>query len=213
MVKFLIVRHGYSTANEKGVFAGILDAPLSSIGKRQGDLVSQYILENYKIDAIYSSQLSRAKETVRLVSESLNLPIITDASFNEIHGGKWEGQTFEEIFKLHKTDLIAWREDIYNSKCTDGESFIEVSNRTYLGLEKIAKNSDGKIILIATHACALRSLLTAINKLSAEECAKMGWVSNASITTVIYENGKFEATQIGYDEYLKSLKTQLPKNI
>ncbi len=213
MVKFLIVRHGYSTANEKGIFAGILDAPLSQIGKEQGKLVSRYVLENHQIDAIYSSQLSRAQDTIRLVSESLDLPIIADPAFNEIHGGKWEGKTFEEIFKLYKTDLVTWREDIYNSKCTGGESFIEASKRTFSGLEKIAKISDGKTVLIATHACALRSLLTAINQLSAEDCAQMRWVSNASITTVIYENGKFKTTQIGYDEYLKSLKTQLPKNI
>ena len=72
MVKFLIVRHGHSVANEQSIFAGITDVALSKIGEQQAEAVSNYILNNHQIDAIYSSQLSRAKNTIKKVSESLN---------------------------------------------------------------------------------------------------------------------------------------------
>ena len=95
MLEILIVRHGHSVANDLGIFAGATDVPLSQIGNQQAELVSNYILQNYTIDAIYSSELSRAKNTVSLVSEKLAIPIITNPSFNEIYGGKWENETFE----------------------------------------------------------------------------------------------------------------------
>lgn len=213
MIKFLIVRHGHSIANEKSTFAGITDIPLSETGKKQAKAVSEYILQNYKIDAIYSSELTRAKDTVKLVSETLNIPIITNSSFNEIYGGKWEGLTFERIYQLYPNDLTCWLTDILNSRCTEGESFSELSARTVKGLKNLTVDNEGKTVLIATHAGALRSLLSGILNLSASECANLGWVSNASLTTIIYDNGNFSITQKGYDEYLNSLKTALPKNI
>ena len=213
MLEILIVRHGHSVANELGIFAGATDAPLSQIGKQQAELVSNYILQNYTVDAIYSSELQRAKNTVRLVSEKLNLPIITNSSFNEIFGGKWENQTFEEIFKKYPEDLLCWRDDIANSRCTDGESFVELCKRTVPALEAVAeKHSSGRII-IATHAGVTRAILSTLLKLSPEECAKYGWVSNASITTLTYSNNNFTIKEVSYDEYLSSLKTSLPKSI
>lgn len=213
MIEFLIVRHGHSVANEKGIFAGATDVPLSKIGKKQAELVSDYIIENYSVNAIYSSELTRAKDTVKKVSERLNVPIITNPAFNEIYGGKWENVTFEEIYKKYPEDLLRWRNDIANSKCTDGESFSNLRERTINGLKSLTVNHDGERIIIATHAGATKAMLCSIMNLSAEECAKLDWVSNASITTVIFNEGKFSLKQFSFDAYLSSLKTTLPNNI
>ncbi len=213
MIEFLIVRHGHSVANEKGIFAGATDVPLSETGKKQAELLSNFILENYTVNAIYSSELTRAKDTVKKVSEKLNLSIITNPSFNEIYGGKWENVTFEEIYKLYPNDLLRWRNDIANSKCTEGESFSDLRKRTINGLNLLAEKHEGERIIIATHAGATKAMLCSILNLTNEECAKFDWVSNASITTVIYNNKIFSVKQFSYDEYLSSLKTSLPNII
>ena len=213
MIEFLIVRHGHSVANEKGIFAGATDVPLSETGMKQAELVSNFILENYSIDAIYSSELSRAKDTVKKVSEKLNLPIITNPAFNEIYGGKWENVTFEEIYKKYPEDLLRWRNDIANSKCTEGESFSALRKRTINGLNSLAEKHEGERVIIATHAGATKAMLCTILNLTNEECANFDWVSNASITTVTYNNKTFTVKQFSYDEYLSSLKTSLPNNI
>ena len=79
----------------------------------------------------------------------------------------------------------------------------------------IAENNlnENKNILIATHAGVIRSLLSSIMNLSDEECNKIGWVTNASITTVKYKDANFTIEKISEDNFLTSLKTQLPKNI
>ena len=48
MVKFLIVRHGFSLSNKDGTFTGQLDIGLSSEGIMQAQAVCKYLLENYK---------------------------------------------------------------------------------------------------------------------------------------------------------------------
>ena len=215
MITFYIVRHGYSLANDANVFAGRTDVPLSEIGLRQAECVSAYILNNLKIDSIYSSELQRAKQTISKVAISLNLPIITNPNFNEIWGGKWEGLSFDEINKKFSKDIYVWRNDISNSICTDGESFKELKKRTFSTLKMLAENNlnENKNILIATHAGVIRSLLSSIMNLSDEECNKIGWVTNASITTVKYKDANFTIEKISEDNFLTSLKTQLPKNI
>ena len=215
MIKFLVVRHGFSLANQQEIFAGATDIPLSETGLKQANLVSEYLLKNYTIDAVYSSELTRAKDTVKQVSEHLAIPLITLPAFNEIFGGKWEGVTFAEIYAKYKDDLLTWRNDIYNSRCTGGESFLELKNRVTKGLQSLAFNreNEGKTIVIASHAGAIRSLLAGILNLNERECSELGWVANASTTTIVYDNGKFTVESLGYADYLASLKTELPNNI
>ena len=76
MVTFLIVRHGFSASNVQATFTGQLDAPLIEKGFLQAEVVSKYIYDNYKVDAIYSSDLSRAVDTITPLSKACNLPII-----------------------------------------------------------------------------------------------------------------------------------------
>ena len=64
MTKLLIVRHGYSTSNVHKTFTGHIDSPLSEVGFKQAEKVSAYLNENYKVDENYSSDLSRAIDTV-----------------------------------------------------------------------------------------------------------------------------------------------------
>ncbi len=212
MVTLYLVRHGHSVANDEKFFAGNSDVGLSSIGKQQAQLVSDYILNNLEIDKIFSSTLSRAYDTISKVSEKLNLPINKNSGFNEIRGGKWEMLTFEQIIASYGEDFASWQTNIYDSRCTGGESFKEVMYRTFNELTKVAKNNNGKKILIGTHAGVIRAIITAINNLSSQECNALGWVSNASLTTIIYENEKFEIQSISYDEYLNGLTTSLPKS-
>ena len=213
MVTLYLVRHGYSVANDQKFFAGNSDVELSDIGKQQAKLVSDYILNNLKIDKIYSSSLSRAYDTIFQVGEGFNLPIIKNTAFNEIYGGEWEMLTFEQVLSNYYSDFICWKNNIYESRCTGGEGFKDVITRAYSELKKIAENNNGKNILIGTHAGVIRAIITAIKNLSAEECNSLGWVSNASLTTIIYQNEKFEIKQTSYDEYLNGLSTSLPKNI
>jgi broad specificity phosphatase PhoE len=91
----LLVRHGETDWNAEGRLQGHTDRPLSDLGRRQarqlaGELASE------ELDAIYSSDLARARETAEIVGERLGLPVVLDPDLREKDWGTWEGLTSVE---------------------------------------------------------------------------------------------------------------------
>ena len=83
MTRFIIIRHGLSVYNEARRFQGHLDIPLHAIGLEQADASAKYVLENYKIDRVYSSDLCRASRTAQPIADGLGLPLELDKRLRE----------------------------------------------------------------------------------------------------------------------------------
>lgn len=214
MIKFLIVRHGNSMANKEEIFAGRTNVPLSPVGILQAKFSCEYIYKNYNIDKIYSSELQRAYETVRPLAEKSGLEIERLPDFNEIYGGVWENMKFSEIAEKYPDEYFMWRNDIGNSRCPDGESFLSAADRAYAGLTRLAKeNQDGSVIVIGTHAGIIRALQCKIEKIKRDDMKNINWVSNGSVSTVIFTDGVITDFEFGYNKHLGNLITDLPKNI
>ena len=199
MTKILFVRHGYSEANRLQMYAGSgVDSPLTEQGQAQGDTVSAFIAENYHVDKIISSPLSRAKNTIRLLAEKTGLPIETEEGFKEIYGGKWEGRAHQDNAKDYPKEFAVWKKDYGNCHPPEGESFASLQERMLKTAEKTARENDGKTVVVATHAGALRALFSAFKNIPNEDVQlKTTWVPNASISTVEYENGKWALVSEG----------------
>ena len=84
------IRHGQTPYNKVGKLQGILDIPLSAIGRKQAK-VSAEKLKEYKIDIIYSSPLKRTLSTANFINKYHNLNIITDKRIVERGFGNFEG--------------------------------------------------------------------------------------------------------------------------
>ncbi len=91
-----IIRHGQSVANESGVIQGRKNFPLSIEGKKQGMLLGQFFASKV-LDSIYTSDLERAFETAKYISEHHPLDVIPWQSVREIGLGPLEGKTRQEI--------------------------------------------------------------------------------------------------------------------
>lgn len=205
----LFIRHGQSMANVSGVFAGHLDVPLSELGRKQAEELKEYLLSKYKIDAIYSSDLSRAYETALPIAMALGLSIQKDSALREIDGGKWEGLSQEEIAARYPRDHAVWRNDIGLARCTGGESMQEVQRRGIAEAARIAKRHPGQTVLLATHAGFLRAMQCYWQKLPLSEMKDIQWVPNASVTEVQYDDGAYELVRLGEASFLKGDVTRL----
>lgn len=69
MVKFIIVRHGYSKCNQSKTYTGQTESPLTELGILQAKITGEYLYQNYKTDLVYSSDLSRAIDTAKAFTE------------------------------------------------------------------------------------------------------------------------------------------------
>lgn len=207
--KILLVRHGFSVSNERGTFTGQLDEKLSAVGESQAKLLSAFVLENYSVDAVYSSPLSRAYETVQGVANGIGQEIIFEPAFIEMSGGGWEGKTVEEIKVLFPETYSAWVHDIGTVSCNDGESGEDVMLRAYPKLLEIAKKHVGETVVVGTHAGVIRALQCKIRNWEAKKMNDVKWVTNASVTEVEFDGKEFKEAKISIDSFLAGLKTEI----
>ena len=109
MVKLLIVRHGKTDWNIKGVIQGKTDIPLTNEGEKEAYLLSK-TLNLQEIDLCISSPMQRTKKTAEILTKG-NVPIIYDELLVEREYGTYEGKpiTFDKIkeqwdIKLNASD-------------------------------------------------------------------------------------------------------------
>jgi broad specificity phosphatase PhoE len=167
----LLVRHGETDWNADGRLQGQTDRPLSDFGRRQARQLAAELTEE-DLEAIYSSDLSRARETAQIVAERLGLPVLLDPDLREKDWGTWEGLTAVE---RDRVEFV-------------GESTEEHQERILRALRRIAERhtGDGRV-LVVTHGGSMRRVQT----------AALGWalpvVENCGRWLCVYENGAFQA--------------------
>lgn len=213
MTRLILIRHGESEANRNKIFAGHLNASLLEKGLQQAQRTAQYIFHNYRVSAVYASDLQRAYETGKAVADLFSLPVISDSRLREIMAGRWTGMKFDDILTQYAKDYTVWLHDIGNSQSTDGESVKQLGDRVMQAVTEIAQANEGKTVVVATHATPIRVLQCLVEKDSLNEMKNIPWVSNCSVTELLYENGGWTFAKVGVDEHLAQMKTTFPKNV
>ncbi len=213
MTKLLLIRHGESKANELGLYAGHGDFELTEKGQEQAKLTADFICSHYAVDAIYASDLLRAYQTAEATAKELGMEIVKDKGLREIFAGEWEGHPFDRLAEDFKKDYDMWLTDIGNAVCTGGESVKELKERVVGALQSIAEKNEGKTVVIATHATPVRVAQCTAQGMELGKLNEVPWVSNASVTEIIYENENWSVGKVSMDEHLADLRTELPKNV
>lgn len=210
-MRILLIRHGQSEGNIKKVFCGKIDFPLTEKGKEQGAVACEYIYANYKVCAIYASELTRARQTVKRLSELTGIPVSIKPQFNELFGGKWENETVPYIAEHYPEDFKVWEENVGEARPTGGESFKELADRAFKGLRTVVEECGEKdgVAVVATHGGVIRTIQCLLSGLPLSEMKNIPWVNNSSITEIKYADGKFVLGKIGYDEFLGEKRTAM----
>ena len=213
MTTFLILRHGFSTSNEDGTLTGQIDAPLTPLGFLQGEAACRYIAENYKVDAVYASDLTRAVDTVRPLSRATGLPITEDAELREMGCGEWSGEKVSLLAEKYGSFYTAWSNvsDAHTPK--GGEVWSAVGRRMYDALSRIARENDGRTVVVASHGGAIMALRGTYFGLPLSDWKeRLPFAPNAALIVSEYADGVFRE-HVVIDSYLGELKTEMPKGI
>lgn len=214
MTRILLVRHGESEANQKDIFAGHLDAKLTGKGLEQAKLTAEYVAKTYKVDVAYASDLQRAFVTGKTIADRVGIPITPTKQMREIEAGKWDGMVFGDIVKVYPEDFGMWTTDIGKARCTEGESVKELAVRVMNELNRIADENEGKTVLLASHATPIRVAIASIEYNGDISFMNMvPWVSNASVSVIERENGKWKVASLSEDKHLATLRTALPDDV
>ena len=211
MTRFYIVRHGETVANKSNQIAGHYESPLTELGKKQAMLTGE-ALKDVAFDAAYCSPLSRARETAGIILNGrMTATVCPDVI--EMYLGKWEGMDLDELDRKYPQDRATWHHDFGNSRPTGGESAVEAYNRMARAYTKLAKENEGKTVLVVSHGGVIQCLRCWAKGIPANEMSKDGMPGNAAITVVDVENGVPTLVQEPDNSHLGEAATVLPKNI
>ncbi len=213
MVGLLIVRHGLSLTNKDKRYTGQTDVPLAPLGFAQGEAVSRYIAENYSVDAIYSSDLCRAVETLAPLGRILSLPIRKHAGLREFAMGEWEGKTYAEVKELFPETCALLKTEKWRVRYDGGESYEEMHRRVTAAFAEIIAENEGKTVAVASHGGAIRMYLATALGIPLQSVEKAPTVSNASLTVVEIENGEARIALLGEDGFLAEERFAVDKEL
>ena len=177
-----LIRHGETEWNSQGRIQGHTDIALSQIGLNQASSTAER-LKNVKFDAAYSSDLSRTRDTAKIILGNANIPLESTATLREYHKGVFEGLTVEEYSKQYPDQYQASLVNDLDFSPTNGESARQVSVRMAQFSEVIKTKHNSDTVLIVGHGGALRSLVTNLLSLPPEFIFKLV-TDNCSVTVI-----------------------------
>jgi len=187
----VLIRHGFSLANQLKSLSGQSDVPLLEKGRKE--LVEFRKKYNYiDTDIYYSSDLMRCTSTFNALFGPEKKLNGTFKELREIHFYKKENQFFEDRVQLSKMfDL--WLENDPSTR--DIESFDSIKDRMtkmfYKTLDDL-KTNNKKSATIVTHSCAMKCLLIGI-----------GAFKKSQFREIVTNNGQGFVLNVDFDDDLK----------
>lgn len=152
--RLCLVRHGETAWNAEGRVQGQTDVPLNAVGAAQADAVGA-ALAGERFSAIYSSDLTRVRQTAQPAAQRLGLPVRLDAALRERHYGMFETCTYAEVRVRFPEDYARFRKKELDYDFQGGESLRRFNERALGCVRALAERHAGEAILVFTHGGVL----------------------------------------------------------
>lgn len=191
----VLVRHGQSEWNEKNLFTGWRDPGLTEQGKAEAKEAGEALKKaGYEFDVSYTSNLSRAQETNRLMLAELGqsgIEIVKNEALNERDYGDLSGLNKDDAReKWGEEQVHIWRRS-YDVPPPGGESLKMTAERVlpYFDKEILPRVLKGERVLVAAHGNSLRALVMQLDKLNQEQVIALNIATGAPIVYELDDKG------------------------
>lgn len=152
MTTLILVRHGETDWNAQHRWQGHSDTELNDAGREQARRLAD---ELERVDALYSSDLARARETAEILAGTIGLEVRFDPRLRERGFGAWEGLTAEEIESSFPDEQRRWLAGI-GAGAHDAEQFEAFAARVGSFIEEIALRHPDEEVLVVAHGGTIR---------------------------------------------------------
>jgi broad specificity phosphatase PhoE len=163
-LRLYIARHGETDWNLQHRLQGWTDRPLNETGRRQAVELAD-ALKGIRLDAIYSSTLSRSRDTARTVAGNTMIVKSLDG-LRERNYGHYQGGSDTAPEYLRR--LNDWTD-----RLDDGESLNQLLARSRDSLAQIRREHPTGNVLIVAHRITNQMLLRALLDITLEQTVKI----------------------------------------
>lgn len=148
----IMVRHGQTEVNAKGLLQGHIDPSLDGTGRAQAMRLGAHVREHHPGARIVSSPLARALETASAISDEVEV----DPRFIELDYGRWDGLALSDI------EQATWNEWRSNPdfRPPGGESLRELDQRVMPALEELFEEASSRPVVVVSHVSPIKSSIT-----------------------------------------------------
>jgi probable phosphoglycerate mutase len=189
--QIFFIRHGETDWNRDKRIQGYLDIPLASTGleqaERLGERFADAARDGLRLDAIVSSDLTRARQTAQPIANALGLAISTAPGLRERHYGRFQGLDTDGIAERFPAEYAQWITRDPEFTPPDGESHLEFYHRVLHALEPvIAAYPDGRVACV-THGGVLDCIYRFASGIALD--VRRTWpLLNASVNIVDFDS-------------------------
>jgi alpha-ribazole phosphatase len=157
-MRLLLARHGATANNLEARFTGQSDVSLSPLGERQAEALGRRLAAE-KLDAVISSDLSRARATAEAIVRYSRLTITIDQDLREISLGEWEGLTYAEIVERDPVRAAEWQADSLRVSPPGGETTYQFRDRLVRAFDRWRAIYPDAAVVWVTHGGVIGVLL------------------------------------------------------
>jgi broad specificity phosphatase PhoE len=184
----LLARHGETDWNRARRWQGHADRPLTGRGRAQATALAER-LADIALDAVYSSDLRRARETAEAVAQTQGLDVVQLPELREVSVGSWEGLTRDEAEAKFPDGFRRWLAG--GTGWDDGETYAAMNARVLGAVNRIARDHEGEQILIVSHGGPIRAIHGAALGMDVEDYRRIRPVEpNARLSAVSFQDGR-----------------------
>ncbi len=153
--RIVLIRHGETEWNRAGRIQGYqADSPLTETGREQARALAARLARE-GIDALYSSDAGRTRETADPIGAAIRLPVMYEKALRERNYGAFEGHSFTGIESAFPVEFEKFRTRDPHYVPPSGESAAQFRDRIIAALEGIAALATGKRVAVITHGGVL----------------------------------------------------------
>ena len=161
MSTLFLVRHGRTGWNKEQIFRGHKDVPLDEVGREEARLAGER-LRGEGIMGVFSSPLSRARETAEAVARFHKIEVQVLEGLNDLNFGEWEGMSRHEVEERYPDLCAQWQGAPHEVIFPGGEGLATVRIRAMKAVEDIIKQHPQEGVALVSHRVVLKVLICAL---------------------------------------------------
>ena len=157
----LLVRHGSTPSTGKELPEPGAGPSLSDAGRKEaeeaGQLIAAWRATLPPLAALYSSPLSRTRETAGIVGKALNLDVVEERGLVDCDVGEWAGEPLSHLSRKPEWPVVQHYPSGF--RFPGGESMAEMSARIVGTVRALAARHPGHAVVVVSHADPIKAVL------------------------------------------------------
>ncbi len=206
MTELVLIRHGETDMNRELRFQGHVNVALNDIGHAQARRLAER-MAGEPADAVYASDLLRARQTAAPIAGELALQPVPEAGLREQSFGRVDGMRVADIQRDHPEAWAGWLRFEEDFAMPEGESTRAFHTRVIAAVQRLVAAHPRQTVVVVTHGGVLDMIYRTARCLGLNG-PRQSEIPNAGVNRIRVRDGVFDILAWADTRHLADLPPQ-----